>query len=87
MNEIDDILMEKSPDSMHPLTMTDFLHRFHLGMNAFKKVISREIYNMRKLHINIQRRRINNNHRKRHGVAMYRTRAFLKALQNKRRRR
>lgn len=85
MNEIDDILMEMSPDPMNPLNTADFLYQFHLAMNAFKKAISREMYNMRKLHINIQRRRINNNHRKIHGVAMYRRRAYLKALKNERR--
>lgn len=85
MNEIDDILMKMSPDSMNPLTTADFLHRFHLAMNAVKKAISKEMYNMRKLHINIQRRRINNNYRKIHGVAMYRRRAYLKALKNERR--
>lgn len=85
MNEIDDILMKMSPDSMNPLTTADFLHRFHLAMNTFKKAISKEMYNMRKLHINIQRRRINNNYRKIHGYSMYRRRAYLKALQNERR--
>ena len=72
MNEIDDILIEMSPD--------DFKYQFRLAMNAVKKTISKQVYNMRKLGINIKRRRINNNHHKRHGVAMYRRRAYLKAL-------
>lgn len=74
MNEIDDILMEMPPD--------DLAYQFHLAMNAVKKARSKLTYNMRKLDINIKRRRINNNHHKRHGVAMYRRRAYLKALQN-----
>lgn len=77
MNEIDDILMKMSP--------YDFAYQFRLAMNAVKKAVSKQVYNMRKLDINIKRRRINNNHRKRHGVAMYRRRAYLKALQNERR--
>lgn len=77
MNEIDDILMKMSPD--------DFEYQFRLAMNAVKKAISKLTYNMRKLDINIKRRRINNNYRKIHGVAMYRRRAYLKALQNERR--
>lgn len=85
MNEIDNILMEMSPDPMNPLTTADFLHQFHLAMNAVKKASSKLMYNMRKLNINIKRRRINNNRYKRRGVAMYRRRAYLKALQNERR--
>lgn len=77
MNEIDDILMEMSPD--------DLAYQFHLAINAVKKAISKQMYNVWKLDINIKRRRINNNHHKRHGVAMYRRRAYLKALQNERR--
>ena len=77
MNEIDDILMKMSPD--------DFEYQFRLAMNAVKKTRSKITYNMRKLDINIKRIRINNNHHKRHGVAMYRRRAYLKALQNERR--
>lgn len=77
MNEIDDILIEMSPD--------DFEYQFRLAMNAVKKAISKLTYNMRKLDIHIKRTRNNNNHNKRHGVAMYRRRAYLKALQNERR--
>lgn len=85
MNEIDDILMKMSPDPMNPLTTADFLHQFHLAMNAVKKAIIKPIYNIRKININIKRTRINNNRYKRRGVAMYRRRAYLKALQNERR--
>ena len=85
MNEIDDILMKMSPDPMNPLTTADFLHQFHLAMNAVKKAIIKPIYNIRKININIKRTRINNNRYKRRGVAMYRRRAYLKALKNERR--
>ena len=85
MNEIDDILMKMSPDPMNPLTTADFLHQFRLAMNAVKKASSKLTYNLQKLDINIKRTRNNNNYRKIHGVAMYRRRAYLKALQNERR--
>ena len=65
----------------------DFLYQFKRAMHSVTRAIVKLVYGLRRVNINAKRHRCCNNLCKIHGVAMYRRRAYLKALKNERRRR
>lgn len=65
--------------------MSDLHISVGVAINHFARGMNRLIRNLNYFSIRIKRTSVVNNQNRRMGKPMYRTRAFLKALQNKRR--